>query len=235
MQQSPIEFLADTIGASISAANAERLEDKRFDFLTKPVLQITKKNPKGGPVRLGPSGATFLASKKDSILIAPVVGVSDTESFRVIQYAKPSKKVAIGRWLWTVEAPFIFAEQNKSFVGTNLRISQSLRGGIFCQPNGISAFDLVMCRELATRLIEGGATKKYIEMQQQTCKLIDTPHDQAGVAGMVNDINKKRNKLYEKYPVLKEVSLPWIGTMESIVLDYLIAANEFKYQENKHA
>lgn len=219
--QNPLEFLFNHVGKHISP------DGDAASFLMKPVPYVTKNNPEDGIQRLGSvSNVYFMASPNNSAVIAQLIGVPDNKTFKVIQKALPTRNAVIGKWLWEVEAPFLLATQGKASVEDNLRISQSLRGGIYCTSSSIEAFDLVMCREVATQLIEAGATKKYVEMQTQTRKLTETPYDESGMAGLIDDINKKRRKLVEAHPIFGEIHLPWPDTMESQVLRWLIDSKE---------
>lgn len=219
--ESPFEFLFEFIGRHVSSEIGAAM------FLKKPVPYVTVKNPNDGMQRLGSCGDVYLmASPDDSVIVAPLIGIANTSSFRVIRKAAPTRNAERGRWLWTVAAPFLMAEQGKASVESNLRISRSLRGGIYCTSSGQEAFDLVMCREIATAVLDAGMSKQYSEMQMLRRKLAETPYDEESAQALFETISKKIKKLNAACPALEGVPVLWPDTMESRVVRWLIEARE---------
>ena len=223
----PVDFLYEQIGRHLIPG------DNHSAFLTNPVSQITggkKDKPlnEDNPRRLG-AGApiTFLASEGDSIIVGPL-NVKPAPGFTPVLKMEPSVPVFIGKWLWDVKAPFMWAVQEQAFVEKNLRISQSTYAGVYSTAKCIETFDLEFCRELATKLIEGGAEKKWKDMTFNIKRLKSTPGAASSMSNLVEAVTKDTKKLIGKYPVLENLRLPAPGTMESTVLGYLIAYKEFE-------
>lgn len=245
MESSPIGFAHRLIGRRI----APHLPGER-DFLMKAVRHRVKEKeevqpkigdkPKkektaaqkamAGMSRLGPSGCLMMASEEDSILVAPLVGVASVDKFRVIDKELlpdgESVELIEGRWLWSVKTPFLYGEQGKGYVIDALSLSKSLRGGRFCSPSGVDAFDLVLCRDLALKIAEMGAVKAYREYASLIQKRDELSLGDAKTQELLRDVTKKISKLDEKYPGLKCLRLPRPRSMESDVLRKLLAAWE---------
>lgn len=220
-----VEFLYEKIGRHVAPDMKGQ-----GDFLRKNIPHRTKKMPEGDPRRLGPAGCVLLASNEDSIVLAPLVGVRPVNGFKVIDPVflpeNEGKGVVIGRWLWKVKAPFVYAEQTKSPVGDNLRLSMSVRGGKFCTPNGVYAFDLSMCRDLAAKVLEAGASKKYVSYLSDQQRYGDLDPRDSGTANLQASLGVRLSGVETKYPALKGLRFPRIGSVEFDVLKLLVQAAE---------
>jgi len=228
VKSNPVEFLYHHLGQFIGPVSGGV-----SDFLKKAVLQRTKKVPTGAPMRLGPSGCVMMASSGDSVVIAPLVGIRQLDKLKVFDPGMLPEGVKadhiVGAWLWRVEAPFIWAEQGKSCVLGNLRVSQSLPGGQFCSTSGIEAFDLVFCRRIAQAILDLDAAKVYREYIGLRNRRREIDLNDQETKHLLDAVNKKIIKIEEKHKYIERLNFPWPESMEMLVLHKLIASKEVGY------